>query len=138
MEQRPDTYVKFRCAMYSDDPDGSNKVYVALSPDSGCETDLNSSRSGFESLILTPAPYNTPADNIIKPRDERDACQFPPWMQGQWYDSTTVNGTEMSFRDGVNGGEFPSRTSYRATCVYREKLDSIYETKIQTFVQTQW
>lgn len=126
MEHRDDTLAKFRCAMYRQDPI-TRRVFVSLSPDSTCKTDLVNATVGFESMVLSPTYLGT---SLVQA--ERDVCKWPYWMQGEWHE-TSVRGSEMIFRDATN----PTRTSYRTTCLLRQQVAD-GEEKIQTYVQTQW
>lgn len=92
LRQDPESRPRYRCGLYREEP-GTGRVYVSLSSDSTCSTQLSSATSGYESLILTPvAERSLPADV------ESAKCRFPDWSQGPW-DRVNVQGGTFVFRD---------------------------------------
>ncbi|KAK7582264.1 hypothetical protein V9T40_013709 [Parthenolecanium corni] len=88
--QGEDPRPQYRCGLLREDS-ASGTVYVAFSSDSTCVTDLNSSQSGFETLVLNPQS-NSPT--LIAER----TCRFPNWLQGHW-ELVNVNGSFFTFTD---------------------------------------
>ncbi|XP_042145363.1 uncharacterized protein LOC8051363 isoform X3 [Ixodes scapularis] len=92
LRQDPESRPRYRCGLYREEP-GTGRVYVSLSSDSTCSTQLSSATSGYESLILTPV-----AERSLPAEVESAKCRFPDWSQGPW-DRVSVQGGTFVFRD---------------------------------------
>ncbi|KAL3290191.1 hypothetical protein HHI36_023550 [Cryptolaemus montrouzieri] len=87
-QQRP----KYRCAVYEKKRE-TGRIFMALSNDSTCNTDLHNTTSGFETFILAPK------QTIPWPADVASGtCIFPEWMQGVW-EHIRVNGDTLIYQD---------------------------------------
>uniref|UniRef100_T1L666 Uncharacterized protein n=1 Tax=Tetranychus urticae TaxID=32264 RepID=T1L666_TETUR len=77
----------------------NGQIYVSLSADSTCSTNLVNARIGYETLTLTP----TIGDKIMTryPITESIKCRFPDWTQGKW-DRSRIDGNQFKFKDVVN------------------------------------
>ncbi|XP_076339897.1 uncharacterized protein LOC143240770 isoform X2 [Tachypleus tridentatus] len=95
LRAQPEARPKYRCGLYSQDSK-TGQIFVSLSADSACITQLNSSAEGYESLTLSPVrEQNLPA--IV----EQAKCKFPEWSQEKW-EHLDVKDKTFVFRDGVN------------------------------------
>ena len=103
----------------------SGRIYVSLSSDSTCVTQLKSATSGFESMILSPivsattlAAAATASTSSLAAVDEESGigsrCRFPDWTQAKW-ESGRIDGSVFVFRD--EGSSFQTLTS---KCVTRQ------------------
>ena len=86
---------RYRCALYKEDP-ATGKVSMALSSDSTCVSQLYSSSSGYETLMLQPA-----ADQGAWSQDLPASCDFPDWVQGQW-EHLDFAGDTLVYKDHRN------------------------------------
>lgn len=92
LRQDPESRPRYRCGLYREEP-GTGRVYVSLSSDSTCSTQLSSATGGYESLILTPV-----AERSLPAEVESAKCRFPDWSQGPWERVRVEEGT-LVFRD---------------------------------------
>ncbi|CAN8004115.1 unnamed protein product, partial [Ixodes hexagonus] len=92
LRQDPESRPRYRCGLYREEP-GTGRVYVSLSSDSTCSTQLSSATSGYESLILTPV-----GERSLPAEVESAKCRFPDWSQGPW-ERVRVQGGTLVFRD---------------------------------------
>lgn len=92
LRRDPESRPRYRCGLYREEP-GTGRVYVALSSDSTCTTQLTSATSGYESLILTPVP-----ERSLPAEVESATCRYPEWSQGQW-ERVRVEAGTLVFRD---------------------------------------
>ncbi|XP_076347255.1 uncharacterized protein LOC143245154 isoform X2 [Tachypleus tridentatus] len=108
LRAEPEARPKYRCGLYKKKPE-TGQIFVSLSADSTCITQLSSSKEGYESLVLTPVTEENLPDHV-----ERSNCKFPEWSQGQW-ENLNVDGKRFVFRDAV---KFQTIT---ANCIERGK-----------------
>ncbi|XP_045482394.1 uncharacterized protein LOC123686367 [Harmonia axyridis] len=83
---------RYRCAVYEREQ-RTGRIYMALSNDSTCNTDLHNATSGFETFLLQPKPA-TPWPVDIR----SSTCNFPDWMQGKW-EQIRVNKDTLVYQD---------------------------------------
>ncbi|XP_074594666.1 uncharacterized protein LOC141850036 [Brevipalpus obovatus] len=101
---------KYRCGIYREEA-SSGRVYVSLSADSTCKTELIDAETGHESLKLTSAPSRLPGWLIggsggtiggshLQHYDSIK-CRFPEWTQGKW-EKARIEGNIFKFQDAKN------------------------------------
>ncbi|XP_025017625.1 uncharacterized protein LOC107371326 [Tetranychus urticae] len=98
LSSEPRNRPKYRCGMFRENST-NGQIYVSLSADSTCSTNLVNARIGYETLTLTP----TIGDKIMTryPITESIKCRFPDWTQGKW-DRSRIDGNQFKFKDVVN------------------------------------
>ena len=105
----------------------SGRIYLSLSSDSTCLTQLKSATSGFESLVLTP---NASLSSSSFPDFvEASKCRFPEWTQAKW-ESSRIEGNTFVFKD--RQGNFSTLTS---KCIMRQT--STFNERFVVYTQTQ-
>ncbi|XP_023327677.1 uncharacterized protein LOC111700851 [Eurytemora carolleeae] len=84
---------RYRCAIYKEDKI-TGKVKMALSSDSTCVSNLDSSERGYETMVLHPkeSPSWPELDS---------SCIFPDWIQGSW-EHVDFQGDTMVYKDHRN------------------------------------
>lgn len=115
---------KYRCGIYREEP-SLGRVFVSLSSDSTCKSQLIDAEQGFESLKLTSAPSRSMTSQY-----DTVKCRFPEWTQGKW-EKARVEGNIFKFRDAANN--FRTLTS---KCIMRQPNTSNDRFVIQS--TTQW
>ncbi|KAK9889225.1 hypothetical protein WA026_004503 [Henosepilachna vigintioctopunctata] len=108
-QQRPE----YRCAVYEKER-GTGRIFMALSNDSTCSSDLHNATSGSETFILTPKqsiPW--PADVTL------GTCSFPEWMRGDW-EHIRVSSDTLIYQD------HSSLKTYTMKCVGFQEVGSKY------------
>ena len=94
----------------------SGRIYVSLSSDSTCITQLKSATTGYESMILSPIISSTTIMTSASSSlgDEGAKCRFPDWTQAKW-ESGKIDGSVFLFKD--EGNNYQTLTS---KCITRQ------------------
>ncbi|RWS26210.1 hypothetical protein B4U80_05905 [Leptotrombidium deliense] len=92
LREDPKSRPKYRCGMYREEA-STGRIFLSLSADSTCLTQLKSATNGFESLVLTPVQTKTAVS-----LSETSKCRFPEWSQGKW-ENTKIEGNTLKFKD---------------------------------------
>ena len=100
---------RYRCAIYKEDKI-TGKVKMALSSDSTCVSNLDSSERGYETMVLHPkeSPSWPELDS---------SCIFPDWIQGSW-EHVDFQGDTMVYKDHRNF------KTYTGKCIPHSSGDS--------------